>query len=201
MKVVVGLGNPGQKYAGTRHNVGFDVLDRLAEKYFGGPVRTKFDAELCDVEICGEKVLLVVPQTFMNLSGRPVRALVDFYKFPMSDVLVVCDDLNLEFGRLRLRASGSSGGQKGLQNIIDHLGTQQFARLRIGIGRPPGRMDPAAYVLKKFSSEEREEIDVALHEAADGVVEWATGGVQAAMNAVNAPSAKGAQPKPDKGRD
>lgn len=188
MKLVVGLGNPGPKYAGTRHNVGFDVLDRLASAAPGSSVWTKFESELCDIALGSEKVLLVAPQTFMNLSGRAVRGVMDFYKVTPDDLLVICDDLNLEPGRLRLRPSGSAGGQKGLQNIIQHLGTQDFARLRIGIGRPPGRMDAAAYVLQKFSDREQQEMDVALAEAAEGVGLWVREGIQAAMNRLNAPA-------------
>ena len=187
MKVVVGLGNPGLKYVGTRHNVGYDVLARLAHEYGAESVRMRFEAEITEITVQTERLLLVAPQTFMNLSGRCVRQVVDFYKIVMEDLLLVCDDLNLEVGRLRLRASGSAGGQKGLQNTIDHLGTQQFARLRIGIGRPPGRMDAAAYVLQKPRSDEREALELAVARAADAVVLWARQGVATAMNAVNAP--------------
>lgn len=188
MKVVVGLGNPGQKYAGTRHNVGFDVVHRLTAQDPGGVVRNRFEAELCEIVLRDEKLLLVAPQTYMNLSGRAVRAVVDFYKLAVADVLVVCDDLNLEPGRLRLRGSGSAGGQKGLQDIINHLGTQEIARLRIGIGRPPGRMDAASYVLQRINEADRESIDVAVVEAAEAVGRWATEGIQKAMNAVNGPA-------------
>lgn len=187
MKVIVGLGNPGQKYVGTRHNVGFEVLGRLAQLHGGSSVQRQFEAEVVDVTAGGTRLLLVAPQTYMNLSGRSVRQVLDFYKLPVSDLLVICDDLNLDVGRLRLRASGSAGGQKGLQDTINHLGTQDFARLRIGIGRPPGRMDAAAYVLQKFSAADREMIDGAIVAAADAAVLWANEGVQAAMNAVNAP--------------
>ena len=191
MKVVVGLGNPGRKYSGTRHNVGFEVLLRIADVHAAGPEWSKFDAVIRDVVLGGEKVLLVAPQTFMNLSGRCVRPLLDFYKVPTSELLVVCDDLNLETARLRLRASGSAGGQKGIQDLIDRLGTQDFARLRIGIGRPPGRMSASAYVLQKFDAQEREALDVAVATAADAVVLWALEGVQSAMNTVNATPRKG----------
>ena len=123
----------------------------------------------------------------MNLSGRAVRQVIDFYKVPLADVLVICDDMNLNCGRLRLRAAGSAGGQNGLKNIIHHLGTEEFARLRIGIDRPPGRMDAAAYVLGKFTAEERAEMDLAIPYAADGVELWIRSGLDAAMNTVNAP--------------
>lgn len=186
MKLVVGLGNPGPKYAGTRHNVGFDVLERLIAAAAGTSVSSRFEARLCDLSIGSEKVLLAAPQTYMNLSGRAVRSVMDFYKLEPADLLVVCDDLNLEPGRLRLRGSGTSGGQKGLQNIIQHLGTEQFARLRIGIGRPPGRMDAAAYVLQKFTDREKELMDVAIARAAEGIGIWVGEGLEAAMNRLNA---------------
>lgn len=185
MKIVVGLGNPGAKYRGTRHNVGFEVLAELAKRHGSSTSTLKHDAELAEVFLSGEKVLLVAPQTYMNLSGKSVWPLVDFYKLPLEDLLVVCDDLNLDVGRLRLRASGSAGGQKGLQNIIQVLGTEDFARLRIGIGRPPGKMDAADYVLSRFLSEERETIDEALLAAADGVEFWVKDGCDRAMNKVN----------------
>lgn len=189
MKIVVGLGNPGAKYRGTRHNVGFEVLAELAKRHGGSASTSKHDAELAEVFLGGEKVLLVAPQTYMNLSGKSVWPLVDFYKLPLEDLLVVCDDLNLDVGRLRLRASGSAGGQKGLQNIIQVLGSEEFARLRIGIGRPPGRMDSADYVLARFLSEERETIEHAILDAADGVEIWVNDGCERAMNKVN-PSPK-----------
>jgi PTH1 family peptidyl-tRNA hydrolase len=188
MKLIVGLGNPGLKYVGTRHNVGYDVLARLAHEYGAESVRLRFEAEITEITVATERLLLVAPQTFMNLSGRSVRQVVDFYKLVLPDLLLVCDDLNLDVGRLRLRASGSAGGQKGLQNTIDHLGTEQFARLRIGIGRPPGRMDSAAYVLQKPRPDERENLELAVVRAADAVVLWAKQGIEAAMNVVNAPT-------------
>jgi PTH1 family peptidyl-tRNA hydrolase len=185
MKIAVGLGNPGAKYRGTRHNVGFEVLAELARRHGGSTSTLEHDAELAEVFLGGEKVLLVAPQTYMNQSGKSVWPLVDFYKLPLEDLLVVCDDFNLDLGRLRLRASGSAGGQKGLQNIIQVLGSEEFARLRIGIGRPPGRMDPADFVLSKFLSEERETIDEAILAAADGVEFWVKDGCERAMNKVN----------------
>lgn len=187
MKLVVGLGNPGRKYAGTRHNVGFEVLAELASRH-GSPVpQNRFDAELVDVQFSGTRVFLAAPQTYMNLSGRAVRQIVTFYKLPLEDILVVCDDLNLPCGKLRLRRSGSAGGQKGLQNIIDQLGSQEIARLRIGIDRPANdRIDPADYVLSRFFSEQREIIDAAIPAAADAVELWVTQGIDAAMNRVNA---------------
>lgn len=186
MKVIVGLGNPGRQYQGTRHNVGFEVLAALADRHGGGKPKAKFDAELVDIQVGDEKLLLVAPMTFMNESGRAARQVVTFYDVPAEDVLVLCDDMDLDTGRLRLRATGSAGGQKGLADIIRHLGTQKVPRLRIGIGRPPGRMKGSDYVLGRFSKSEREAIDPAILDAADGVERWATEGILLAMNTVNA---------------
>jgi PTH1 family peptidyl-tRNA hydrolase len=188
MKLIVGLGNPGREYVGTRHNIGFDVLAELARRRTAPAPRSAYNAQLIDTDVGGERVLLAAPQTFMNLSGRSVRQILDFYKLPLSELLVVCDDLNLTSGRLRLRRSGSAGGQKGLQNIIEHAGSEDFARLRIGIGRPPGRMDSSAYVLQRFAAAEREAIDAAVGAAADAAELWVTLGTDATMNRVNADS-------------
>jgi PTH1 family peptidyl-tRNA hydrolase len=191
MKVVVGLGNPGPKYRRTRHNVGFDVLAELARRHGAGSPSVKHEAEIAEAFVGGEKTLLVAPQTYMNLSGRAVWPLVEFYKLDpenlADELLVVCDDMNLDFGRLRMRAGGSAGGQKGLQNIIQHLGTEEVPRLRVGIGRPPGRMDGAAYVLARFTEDEAAEMEHTIPEAADGVELWIREGIETAMNRVNAP--------------
>lgn len=188
MKIVVGLGNPGTQYQKTRHNVGFLVVAELAKRHGGAAPRGKFDAEMVDVFIGGEKVLLVAPMTYMNDSGRAVSQFVSFHDLPPEDLLVVCDDMNLETGRLRLRGSGSAGGQKGLADIIRRLGTEEFPRLRIGIGRPPGRMSATDYVLGKFSKDEAEIVDDAVLRAADGIESWLASGLQTAMNTVNAAS-------------
>jgi PTH1 family peptidyl-tRNA hydrolase len=188
MKLVVGLGNPGRQYAGTRHNVGFDVLWRVGERFSAPPPRAKFEAEVSEIGVGNERVLLLAPQTFMNLSGRSVRQALDFYKLAPADLLVISDDLNLPCGQVRLRGSGSAGGQKGLQNIIDQLGTNHFARLRIGIGRPRGEADVTGYVLQRFSRGERDQIDPAIELAANGVELWVREGPDKAMNRVNAPA-------------
>jgi PTH1 family peptidyl-tRNA hydrolase len=185
MKVVVGLGNPGRKYQNTRHNVGFEVVGELAKRFVADKPSVQFEAEVCEIRIDSTKVLLVAPQTFMNLSGRAVGKLCDFYKLEPEAFAVVCDDLNLPTGRLRWRAKGSAGGQKGLLDITRHLGTQEVARLRVGIGRPPGRQDPADFVLGKFSKPEREEMDISVAEAADSVELWVREGVVSAMNRFN----------------
>ena len=188
MKVVVGLGNPGRRYENTRHNVGFEVLAELSRRFRGGRPVVKFEAHVIEVTIFAEKTLLLAPQTFMNLSGRSVGRCVGFYQLPPPELLVVCDDMNLPVGRLRLRPGGSAGGQKGLDDIIRHLRTEDFARLRIGIGRPPDSMDSSAYVLSRFSKSERKTIDEAVVSAADGVERWIESGLEAAMNRVNAPA-------------
>jgi peptidyl-tRNA hydrolase, PTH1 family len=189
MKIVVGLGNPGRQYEGTRHNVGFAVLAELARRHLAPAPKIKFEAEYTEVRIADEKCLLVAPQTYMNLSGRSVQQFVKFFQLPLEDLLVVCDDLNLDVGRLRLRRSGSAGGQKGLNDIIQRLGTQQFARLRIGIGRPLPKMDAADYVLSRFRSNEAQPVEDAILAAADGVESWVERGLESTMNRMNAPVA------------
>lgn len=185
MKIVVGLGNPGQKYEGTRHNVGFDVLAELAHRGQAARPKIRFEASLTEV-LCGaEKLLLVAPQTFMNLSGRSVQQVVKFYQSPLSDLIIVSDDLNLKTGQIRLRATGSAGGQKGLQSILTCLGSVEICRLRIGIGRPAGEMETVDYVLSRFRKEELNVMDDAIRRAASAVETWATGGIELAMNKYN----------------
>jgi PTH1 family peptidyl-tRNA hydrolase len=188
MKIVVGLGNPGPKYDRTRHNVGYRVIEELSQRLAAGKPRMRFDATLAEGNLGGEKVLLASPQTYMNESGRSVRQLVDFFGLQLSDLLVVCDDFNLELARLRMRASGSAGGQKGLADIIRKLATEEFPRLRIGIGRPPGQMDAADYVLSKFKRSEQDTIEDAVVRAAEGVELWVSSGIGPAMNRINAAS-------------
>ena len=185
MKAVVGLGNPGQRYRNTRHNVGFEVLAELAKRHDAGKPSLKFDAEMCEVFIGSQKTLLVSPLTYMNASGKTVRQLVDFYDLPLADLLVICDDMNLDTGRLRLRGSGSAGGQNGLNDIIRKTGDQSIPRLRIGIGRPPGRMSSSDYVLGRFRDDEQDDIQHAVVKAADGVELWVDAGLELAMNRVN----------------
>lgn len=187
MKAVVGLGNPGSKYSKTRHNLGFRVLAELARRYASPVPKVKFESEVAELHLANENVLLMAPQTYMNNSGRAVQLLVSFYKLPLEHLLVICDDFNLETGRLRLRLRGSAGGQKGLADIIHRLGSENFPRLRIGIGRPPDHMDPADYVLSRFRQGEHEPISRAIEAAADGAEKWVAEGAQEAMNFVNAP--------------
>lgn len=190
LKLVVGLGNPGGQYAGTRHNVGFDVLSELAKAYHGQWRSSKFEADVAEVLIDAHRVLLAAPQTFMNLSGRSVKSLSTFYKIAPSEVLVICDDLNLPTGKIRLRAGGSAGGQKGLQNIIDQLNTNEVSRLRLGIDRPPEGSPAVNYVLQRFSKRERELIDEAIAQSVRAIECWVLQGVESAMNRFNAVAAQ-----------
>ena len=185
MKLVVGLGNPGRKYEKTRHNVGFDVLDVLARKLSASPPQAKFDGQLTEIMPGGTKTLLLWPHTFMNLSGTSVGKAKDFYRIADEDLLVVCDDLNLPLDRLRFRPSGSSGGQKGLADIIRRLGSEQFSRLRIGVGPAPPNWDAADFVLGKFTKDEGPRIEMAIDRAADAVADWVTSGIDYCMNRYN----------------
>jgi PTH1 family peptidyl-tRNA hydrolase len=189
MKIVVGLGNPGPKYDRTRHNVGFRVIDELSQRLAAGKPRLRFDASLAEGHLGAEKVLLTAPRIYMNESGRSVRQLIDFFGLPLGDLLVVCDDFNLELARLRMRAGGSAGGQKGLADIIRKLATEEFPRLRIGIGRPPEHLDPADFVLSKFKRSEQQPMDDAVVRAAEGVELWIRLGIGPAMNRINAATA------------
>ncbi len=186
MKVIVGLGNPGRRYQGTRHNIGFEVLKELAARHQASLSSLAHESEVREINLGGEKTLLVAPQTYMNLSGRAVGSLVRFYKLPVEQIIVVCDDLNLPPGKLRFRAGGSSGGQKGLTDILNHLGTEQVPRLRVGIGRASGKMDTSSYVLQKMGKQEQEEMAHAVQQAADGLEVWVREGIEAAMNQFNA---------------
>ncbi len=185
MKLVFGLGNPGKEYERTRHNVGFQILDVLARRYGVSFSSHKYKALVARVRIGDERLLLVKPITFMNLSGEAVAPIVHFYKVPLTEILVVYDDLDLPLGVLRLRPKGGAGGHKGLESIIQHLGSNEFPRLRVGIGRPPGRMDAADFVLRPFTKEEEEIMAVVREEAADAIELWVREGLERAMNRVN----------------
>jgi peptidyl-tRNA hydrolase, PTH1 family len=186
MKVVIGLGNPGPRYEGTRHNVGFAVIDYLAAAPSVSPFRRRFDAQVAEMSEGQQSVLLVKPETFMNLSGRAVRQVVDFYKIDVPDVLVVCDDIALPLGKLRARARGSDGGQKGLRDIEQHLGTQEYSRLRIGVDAPGEHLDAADHVLSRFKPGERAAVEEAIATAAQAVLLWLRQGIDVVMNRVNA---------------
>ena len=187
MKLIVGLGNPGKKYEQTRHNVGFDVLDVVAKRCGeeAAAAKEKFDGRVLDATLGGQRALLLWPHTLMNRSGQSVLAAVDFYQVPLADVLVVSDDFNLPLGTLRFRSQGSSGGQKGLQDILRRLGSEQINRLRLGIGPVPDAWDPADYVLARFKPGERALAEETIQRAADGVECWVTEGIEASMNRFN----------------
>ena len=186
MVIVVGLGNPTKKYEHTRHNVGFDVIDFLAEQYNISMSAAKFKG-ICGVGMIeGIKVLLLKPQTFMNLSGNCVGEAVDFYKPDMAtELIVVYDDIDLAPGNLRIRKKGSAGGHNGMKDIIAHLGTQEFLRVRVGVGAKPEGWDLADHVLSRFSSDERELVEEAIRSGADAVKMMVQGQVDAAMNQYN----------------
>jgi PTH1 family peptidyl-tRNA hydrolase len=189
MKVLVGLGNPGPKYRLTRHNVGFDVIDYLAQGPGASAFRSRFQGQLAELNVDGLPILLLKPETFMNLSGRSVRELVDFYKLSLDDVLIVCDDINLPLGKLRMRARGSHGGHNGLRNIQEQLGTVEYSRLRIGVDAPGLKYDDATvdHVLGRFRPGERPVIDEAIPKAAQAALLWARVGIAVAMNRTNGP--------------
>jgi peptidyl-tRNA hydrolase, PTH1 family len=185
MKLVVGLGNPGRRYEGTRHNIGYAVLAEVARKFGKPPPKARFHGVVVEAELGEQKSLLLSPTTYMNLSGTSVQEAKSFYKLANEDLLVVCDDLNLPVGKLRFRARGSSGGQKGLEDIIGRLGTEDFPRLRIGVGTAPEGWAWADYVLSKFKAEELPVIEQAVGLAADAVAAWARAGVEFCMNQYN----------------
>jgi PTH1 family peptidyl-tRNA hydrolase len=186
MKLIVGLGNPGKRYDGTRHNVGFAVIDALASAPGVGAFQDRFDADLAEWHDDGDKILLLKPQTFMNLSGRAVRAAIDFYQIELVDLLVVCDDMALPLGKLRLRARGTHGGHNGLRDIQQHLGTTEYSRLRIGVDVPGEERDAVDHVLGKFKPSEKPVIQEGLELATQAAAMWIKQGIQKCMNQYNA---------------
>lgn len=194
MVIVVGLGNPGRRYAGTRHNVGSEVVQRLAER-LGVRLEATGWAKTARGRVQGATLLLAIPATYMNVSGQAVRDLLRRGRH-MEDLLVVYDDMDLLLGRLRLRPGDGAGGHNGVQSIIDELGTGRFPRLRIGIGRPPAGVDPVDFVLERFTADERPRIDDAVQQAADAAVVAATQGLAAAMNRFNRRTPEGAAEVP-----
>lgn len=185
MKLVVGLGNPGLQYAGTRHNAGFDVIKELVRRLQPGKSMAKFSSEIWEVFTEKGKVFLATPTTFMNRSGEAVQQIAGFYQVLPENLVIVCDDINLPLGQIRWRASGSAGGQKGLADITQRLGTDKIPRLRLGVGRPPGQMDAADFVLARFRADEREEAEMMTRIAADSVEAWIAEGIVSAMNRFN----------------
>ncbi len=183
--LIVGLGNPGREYRSTRHNAGFMVIDALCEGFGIRLSRLQSKALVGTGAYDGKKIILAKPQTFMNLSGQSVGSLMRFYKIPLEQILVIHDDLDLPVGTLRMRPGGGSAGQKGLTSIIEQLGTQEFPRLRIGIGRPPGQMDPVDYVLEDFWGSEKELLSQLLSRAVEAVKDYLQFGLEHAMNGFN----------------
>jgi PTH1 family peptidyl-tRNA hydrolase len=183
--LITGLGNPGKEYRDTRHNSGFMLLDRLAEKLSVTFSRVEMKALVTKSTYMGQRLILAKPQTYMNLSGQAVNSLLRFYKVPLDNLLVVYDDVDLPLGTIRLRPAGGSAGQKGMISIIERLGTEEFPRMRLGVGRPPGRMDSASYVLQNFTKDEKELFLPTLDRSVQAVFLFITQGIEAAMNQYN----------------
>lgn len=186
MYIIAGLGNPSVKYKGTRHNMGYDVIDNIAERNDISMDTKKFKSLCGKGMIQGEKVLLIKPETFMNLSGEAVRAAVEFYKInPEEELIVIYDDISLDPGKLRIRAKGSAGGHNGIKNIISHIGTERFKRIKVGVGSKPEGMDLADYVLGRFGKIERITVDKGIDDAARAVEVMIAEGIDKAMNLFN----------------
>ena len=183
--LIIGLGNPGREYKDNRHNIGFMLIDRLIVRLNARGMKLQSKAIVTSAVYEERKLILAKPQTYMNLSGQSVQGLINFYKIPLSNFMIVSDDLDIPFGEIRIRASGGAGGQRGVKSTIEQLGTKEFPRIRIGIGRPPGRMDPAAYVLQNFSRDEISTLSDVLDHAADAVLAFVKDGLNKSMNQFN----------------
>jgi len=185
--LLIGLGNPGREYRDTRHNVGFMLIDRLIVRLNAQGMKVQSKAIITTAAYEGRKLILAKPQTYMNLSGQSAQGLLNFYKVPMENMLVAHDDLDIPFGTIRIRPKGGPGGQGGMASTIQQLGTKDFPRLRIGIGRPPGRMDPSDFVLQNFSREEMKILSEIIDHAADAALTFVVDGLNQAMNKYNGP--------------
>lgn len=186
MYLIVGLGNPGRQYEKTRHNMGFDTIDYLIDKYRVPQGGVKFNAMYGKGMIGSEKVVLMKSLSYMNLSGGPIREMMNFFKLdPATELIVIYDDIDLAPGQLRIRKQGSAGGHNGMKDIIKQLGTQNFVRVKVGVGAKPQGWDLADYVLGRFSDSDRKLVDEAIEKAADAVEKIVTGDIDAAMNAYN----------------
>ncbi|MCL4275427.1 MAG: aminoacyl-tRNA hydrolase [Anaerolineales bacterium] len=183
--LIIGLGNPGREYRDTRHNIGFMLMDVLAVRLDARGMKLQSKAIITSALYEERKIILAKPQTYMNLSGQSVQGLLNFYKIPVTNLLVAHDDMDLPFGTLRIRPGGGPGGQRGMAHTIELLGTKDFPRLRLGIGRPPGRMDPKAYVLQNFTKDDFKLLPDVLNRAADAALEFVINGLNAAMNKYN----------------
>ncbi len=183
--LIIGLGNPGREYKDNRHNIGFMLIDRLALKLNARGIKLQAKAIVTSALYEERKIILAKPQTYMNLSGQSVQGLLHFYKVPTENLIIAHDDLDLPFGTIRIRPGGGPGGQKGMASTIELLGTKDFPRLRLGIGRPPGRMDPKNYVLQDFSKEEQKILLDILERASDAALTFVIAGLNKAMNQFN----------------
>jgi peptidyl-tRNA hydrolase, PTH1 family len=183
--LLIGLGNPGREYINTRHNIGFMLIDRLTIRLNARGMKMQSNAIVITAQYEERKLILAKPQTYMNLSGQSVQGLAHFYKVPLENLLVAHDDLDIPFGTIRIRPGGGPGGQRGMASTIEKLGTKEFPRLRLGIGRPPGRMDPKAYVLQDFAKEEIKLLPDILDRSTDAAFEFILKGLNAAMNKFN----------------
>jgi peptidyl-tRNA hydrolase, PTH1 family len=189
--LIVGLGNPGREYRGTRHNVGFMLLDRITARLNVRFTRMQSRALVAMAYFQERKIILAKPQTFMNLSGQSVQGLLHFYKLPLENLIIAHDDLDLPLGTIRIRPDGRSAGQKGMTSTIDRLGTDEFPRLRLGIGRPPGQLSAPDYVLQNFPETDLSVITETLNRSVEAVLTWVTEGLDAAMNKYNGPVSLG----------
>lgn len=185
MKIIVGLGNPGKEYEKTRHNTGFMVLDRISDKFNIEIKKEKSKALIGTGEINGEKVMLVKPQTFMNLSGEALRPLVEFYKESLENVIVIFDDIDLEIGKIRIKEKGSAGTHNGMKSIVSHLGTENFKRIKVGIGKPKENIDLIGHVLGKFSDEEFKILESSINNAVEATILLIRDEMSKAMNTYN----------------
>ena len=183
--LIIGLGNPGREYKDTRHNIGFMLIDHLAGRIGARGMKVQSKAIITSGLFEEHKLILAKPQTYMNLSGQSVQGLLHFYKIPLENLIVAHDDLDIPFGVIRIRPTGGPGGQRGMANTIELLGTKDFPRLRLGIGRPPGRMEPKDYVLQSFSKDEQKILPEILTRASDAALEFVLRGLNAAMNKFN----------------
>lgn len=183
--MIIGLGNPGTKYENTRHNVGFDTIDYISNQFGIKVSKLKHKALIGDGNIHGEKVILVKPQTYMNLSGESVREVVEWYKVPMSSIIIIYDDIDLALGSIRVRPKGSSGTHNGMRSVIYQIQSDDFPRVRIGIGRPPEGWELADYVLSKFNTEDRKIINDSIKNSAEAAAAIIKSGVETAMNKYN----------------
>lgn len=183
--ILIGLGNPGREYARTRHNIGYLVIDQLADRWGVSVTKAKFKSLMGEYRRDGQKVILVKPQTFMNNSGAAARAFFQFYKPPLSQMMVIFDDLDLSFGVVRIRPAGGSSGQKGMQSIIQQLGTDKFPRMRVGIGRPPGKMEAVDFILNEFKPSDQTDLAIILGRCADAIEVFLSGDIEKAMTQFN----------------